>query len=161
MLYLSLADPIICYGITSYGRTYKTYLMQIYKLQLALLKTIVPNTVKTKYHDDKTGLFKHCRVINVFNRFCLSLLTEECEIIPSLEKKTRPNNLRTLDYLPPYLLPRNINTYGNRTINHLLPSILNNLPKNLIQDLTDTIISHGKCKKLLKKYYLSLDEGKE
>jgi hypothetical protein len=160
MLYLSLADSIICYGITSYGRTYKTYLTQIYKLQLTLLKTIVPNTVKINYRDNKKGLFKHCKVINVFNRFCLSLLTEECATLPSLEKKTRPNKLRTLDYLPPYLLPRNNNTYGNRTTHFLLPSILNNLPKNLLQDLTDTrtIISHNKCKKLLKSYYLNLDE---
>lgn len=106
-LYLSLADSIILYGISSYGRTYKTYMEQIHKLQITLLKTIVPNKIRKSHKDDNNDLFQHCKVINTYNRFRLSLLVEECSIISSLRQKSRPNQLRSLDYLPTYLLPCN------------------------------------------------------
>ncbi|KAI5631026.1 reverse transcriptase (RNA-dependent DNA polymerase) domain-containing protein [Phthorimaea operculella] len=37
-MYKALVDSVVSYGLTSYGRTFKTYLAQIYRLQHSLIK---------------------------------------------------------------------------------------------------------------------------
>lgn len=150
ILYLALADSIISYGLTSYGRTYKTYLNKIYKLQVNLLKTIVSNKIRDKYKDNDPGLFCHCKVMSVFNKSNMLIILDKFEKI-SLLKKKRTSQSRVLSYLPMYQLPRSNNAYGMRTAEYILPATLNKIPDYLHAD-TSTI---NKCKQYLKEYYLS------
>ena len=93
LLYLALADSVVNYGLSSYGRTYKTYLMDIHKLQLRLLKTIVPKNIKTKYKDNYEKLFKYCNVMSILEKVKFLMLTESNK--PELlVEKTRPNYMR-------------------------------------------------------------------
>lgn len=151
-LYLSLADSIISYCLSSYGRTFTTNINKIYELQRRILKTIVPPKIKQKYTHNELGLFHYCKTLTVHDKIELCIVDEEYSRIPSLEKKSRPKNLRTLNYLPTYVTPRYNNTYGQRTWEYMLPSILNRIPKITVDSLTNNV---SKRKAVLKAYYFS------
>lgn len=153
MLYNALADSIIGYGLSSYGRTYKTYIENIYKLQLRLLKTIVPNSVKNKYKNDYSNLFKHCRIIDIYNKIKMYVICDEIENSSLLKLRIRNSNLRNLIYLPKYVLPSYNNTYGKRCSIFMLPSLLNELQKDLLDEILD---NPEQCKRQLKTFYLSM-----
>lgn len=156
MLYLSLADSVISYGLSTYGRSYKTYLENIHKLQLSILKTITPKNINKQYKDDYTNLFLHCKVINVFDKIKMAIITEEYNNINTLAKTSRPCHLRALSYLPTFRLPGYTNEYGRRTWEYMLPNVLNNLPSKLQKDICENSINIKTCKKVLKKHYLSI-----
>lgn len=148
-LYLALADSVIDYGLSSYGRTYKTYIEDIYKLQLRILKTIVPKKIKQQFQDDDSGLFKHCQIVNVFDKVRLRVISENCHNILNIRKYERLKSLRCLTYLPTFIIPKSNNIYGTRTWECMLPSYLNDLPIELCSK-----INPKNCQKILKKYFL-------
>lgn len=150
LLYLSLADSIISYGLSSYGRTYKTNIDCIYKLQLSILKTIVPTYMKNKLKDE-SSVFKYCKVMSIFKKFDMSIVLEEYDKIKLLKTRYRHKQLRTLDYQPRYILPNYINVYGKRTWEYMLPNILNNIP----EVHTSVLADKKSCKIALKRYYIT------
>lgn len=152
LLYLALADSIISYGLCSYGRTYRTYLNRIYKLQLSILKNIVPNNIRRMYKDDENGLFEYCKVMSVYEKVNMSIILDKFDKINSLTKINRHGRLRVLDRLPTYQLPKTTNTYGMRTWKYILPDIINRLPKEMQLKLTNS--NAKKCKTILKQFYL-------
>lgn len=155
MLYLALADSVISYGLTSYGRAYKTYLDKIYRLQLGILKNIVPKYVKLKYKDDENGLFKYCKVMSVFDKFRSAIILEKFNNISSLTLNNRPKQLRNLDYLPTYKLPKTVNVYDMRTWEYILPDNLNKIPKTVLSNIVTS--TYKKCKSTLKSLFITSD----
>ncbi|KAG7309730.1 hypothetical protein JYU34_004226 [Plutella xylostella] len=152
LMYLSLAESIISYGISSYGRTYKTYLDNIYRLQIRILKHIVPKSARKNHIKIESDLFNYCKILNVFNLFKMSIICEGCDKMDSLVRRERPKQLRYLSYLSTYNLPRYMNVYGSRTWEYLLPMILNELPTDTLESL---LINRNKCKTIMKQYFLS------
>lgn len=159
-LYLALADSIISYGLSSYGRTYKTYLINIYKLQLKLLKTIVNKRTKMLYENNEIGLFQHCNILPINQKIKIAILKEEYNnCISILKPKTRYKSLRTLSYTKKYNLPKFNNVYGRRTCEYLLPYLLNDLnddttqsylnDKNFILSIKKHFASSGDCEYML------------
>ncbi|CAK1597320.1 unnamed protein product [Parnassius mnemosyne] len=132
LLYLALANSIINYGLSSYGRTFKTYIQEIYKIQLKILKAIVPSYVKQLYRHDDSNLFKYCNTLNVYEETKLAVICEEWEQLSKLKKYSRPVTLRKLNRLPTYKIPTYKNIYGKRTWEYLLPSLLNELPLTIL-----------------------------
>lgn len=65
LLYKSLAESIIQYGLSSYGRTYKTHIDRIFSLQLRILKEVVPTNLKRTFKEDYRKLFAFCKIIPV------------------------------------------------------------------------------------------------
>lgn len=149
-LYNSLAESYIQYGISSYGRTYNTYLNSIYKLQLKILKLIVSNGIREKFRHDDTGLFKHCKVLPVQVRFKYNLLKENYFNSKFHKKIEHPvftraiarGRLRTTQ-------ARNV--YGHRTAQYLVPRFINELPPTLKNE-----INPDNIKLKLKSHFLSI-----
>lgn len=156
LLYLSLADSIMSYGLDSYGRTYKTYIDNIYKIQLKTLKNIIPNKIKIQYKGDNKAIFDYCKILDVYNKTNMLIICEEINHIHNLKRRTRPKHLRSLEYMPTYFIPRYSNDYGRRTTQCLLPQILNEIPNDVIDSIS---IDNHKCKTILKKYYQQRKEN--
>ncbi|KAJ8712232.1 hypothetical protein PYW07_005074 [Mythimna separata] len=130
MLYMALADSVINYGLSSYGKTYHTYLAEIYRLQLRILKVITPKHIKKKFEDSDSDLFKHCCVMSVYNKVEFFTLTEV--IRPELLcETTRPKFLRSIAHKNKYILPKYNNVYGTRVSEYVIPYFMNKLPEEL------------------------------
>lgn len=148
LLYIALADSVINYGISSYGRTYKTYLQKIYDIQIRLLKTIVPLKIKLQYKNNYHKLFKYCRISSVYDKVKLAVILEYKHLLGQLDRYRRPSHLRTLTNEPYFKITKSNNEYGKRLWPTYLPNILNSLPKQVVE----TLEKHpDKIKSTLKK----------
>lgn len=152
MLYNALAESTIQYGITSYGRTFKTYLNKIYSLQKRILKNIVPNKIRHLYHDNDEGLFKYCNILPVHTQVNYSLLkkhyfNEKINKVINHPVCTRAVIGRRLQ------TGRAKNMYGKRTVAYIVPRLINRLPTNLRD-----ILNEKNLKQKLKRHFIeSLD----
>lgn len=149
LLYNALAESIIGYGLTSYGRTFKSFLKCVYNLQIRILKTIVPSSIKAKYSNDEVGLFRYCNVLPIHTKITYSLLKEnffnldvQRHIIHDINTRQKANKKLVTTTAK--------NAYGERTLQYLIPHLINNLQQSLIQSITKTNI---KCK--LKSHFLN------
>lgn len=151
LLYSSLAESIIDYGLSSYGRTYKSHIDKIYLLQLRILKQIVPKKIKTKFQNNYSELFKFCKVIPIHERVHKILLIENYfNDKLKCQKLYESNQLKTRNMLKPKLtLPSYNNLYGKRKLNYMIPQLINNLPNNV----KDTITTKN-IKNKLKQFFL-------
>lgn len=148
-MYKTLVESILSYGLSSYGRTFKTYLDQIYNIQYRLLKLIVPLKIKNKFTSDPYGLFKYCGVIPIHKKVELNLLIEqyfrtEIQVPKSHSITTRSITLKKL------VKPKFNNDYGRRTSHYLIPHLINKLPVEIKNKITAKNI-----KNTLKKYFLN------
>lgn len=149
MLYNALAGSHVQYGLSSYGRSYRSYLDQIHNLQIRILKTIVSNKIKNKCQDDVGGLFKYCRTLPIHIQVQYSLLKEQFfnESLkvpvdhPVCTRAISKNRLRTT---------RANNAYGERTTGYLIPRLINNLPTELAN------VTQKNIKYKLKEYFLGI-----
>lgn len=133
-LYNSLAESYIQYGISSYGRTYKTYLDAIYKLQLKILKLIVPPVIKEKFRKNEPGLFKYCKVLPVQLRFKYSLLKENY-FNPKYQNKIEHPVFTRAIAQGRLRTSKARNVYGRHTTQYLVPRLINQLPPTLKSEL--------------------------
>ncbi|KAL0871061.1 hypothetical protein ABMA27_004866 [Loxostege sticticalis] len=134
MLYNSLAESYIQYGLGSYGRTFITYLNKIYNLQIRILKNIVTDKIRRQFHDDDSMLFKHCNILPVHTQVKYLLLKNTFLMkIYNLKSSTPGAN----------------NMYGERTAGYIVPRLINNLPSELRVNLNTKNI-----KQKLKMYFL-------
>lgn len=150
MMYKSLAESIISYGLSSYGRTYKTHLDLVYKLQIRLLKQIVPYNIN-KYKNNCHELFGFCKILPIYEKIKLSLLTEEYFNEGLKVRKTVNKHdviTRSISSCK-LLLPTYTNLYGMRSLKYIIPNLINELPK-LIKDK----LNESNIKINLKKYFL-------
>lgn len=153
MMYMSLADSLIGYGISSYGRTFTSNIQLMYNIQLRLLKLIVPSRIKIQYEGDDAGLFHYCKVISVYNKIKIATIFEEFCNENRLKRRSRPAQLRKLNYLTRYVLPHYNNYYGKRTGEYTLSNSLNELPTEVLDSL---YINKNKVKQILKQHYLKV-----
>lgn len=146
-MYNALAESIIAYGITSYGRTFKSYTEKISKLQVRLLKLIVPRKIKHQFKDNVIELFKYCKVLPIQIKLNMSLLIEQYNnknIQIPISHKTITRNI-TKNKL---IVPKVRNYYGRRTLKFLIPTLLNEIPKSI-----KTEINSKNYKQKFKKYF--------
>jgi hypothetical protein len=149
-LYKALGETIINYCISSYGRTCKTNLDPIYKLQLRILKTIVPIKIKNKFKDKDNELFYHCRILPIYDQIKVNLLVEnffnkKFYNIKQINKQTRSAANITLN------IPRFNNLYGKQLLEYQIPKLINSLPNTIKKELKETNIKYK-----LKNYFMSL-----
>lgn len=137
----------VSYGLTSYGRTFPTYLKQIYKLQLRLLKLIVPPKILATLKTD-SEIFEYCKVLSVFQKFQLNFITENYFRV-EIQKPIAHSKITRQITNKKLVTPSSTNYYGKRTSNYMIPHFLNKLPTQLKDIITKTNI-----KTLLKKYFL-------
>lgn len=135
MLYNALAESHIQYGLSSYGRTYKTYLDDIYRLQLRIIKTIVSPKIKSQFYENDIGLFDHCKILPVHTQVKFILLKEQFYKTSALNFVEHPVYTRAISRNK-LVAPRAHNTYGERTTGYLVPRYINTLPSNLRNSLT-------------------------
>lgn len=152
LIYLSMADSIIGYGLSSYGKTYKTYLDYIYKLQISILKIIVPKKVKLecKKNNDYNDLFNYCKILSIFDKTKLHTLIEENQNKSKLNKKKRPDRLRNILYQKSFNLPKVNNVYGQRTWMYYLPNVLNELPL----EMQNIFVTTDKFSSKIKNHFI-------
>ncbi|KAL0893268.1 hypothetical protein ABMA27_014866 [Loxostege sticticalis] len=141
MLYNALAESIVGYGLTSYGRTFKSYLNCIYKLQVRILKMIVPSNINQKYINDELGLFKYCKILPINTKIQYSLLKEQffntkIQQNISHEINTRQKTKKKL------IITIARNSYGGRTTSYIIPRLVNNLELSLKQSITPNNIKY-------------------
>lgn len=149
MLYNALAESYIQYGLSSYGRTYKTYLDNIYRLQLKIIKKIVSPKIEHQFHDNDNGLFKHCKILPIHTQVQYSVLKEQFFNDSILNLIEHPVYTRAISKKR-LRAPRANNAYGERTTDYLIPRLINSLPSDLRNDLTPANIKFK-----LKSFYLT------
>ena len=150
MLYNALADSIISYGLSSYGRTDKTYLSHIYRLQVRILKNIVPLKIKVQETTDENFLFKYCQVIPIYNKIKFTILKENYFDLNFQNKISHKVGTRNMTQNKLVSLSAN-NKYGQRTRAYMVPYLINNLDTIIRNKITE-----GSLNQLLQKYYLNL-----
>lgn len=145
-MYVAMAESIISYGITSYGRTFKTYIDKISILQIRLLKLIVPRNIKEQYKENIISIFEFCNILPIQDKVHMSLLIEqfnntEIQIPVTHKTSTRKITQKMLK------VPRVNNYYGRRTLASIIPTLMNSIP------LQTNAINNKNYKRILKKYF--------
>lgn len=148
LLYKSLGESTISYGLSSYGRTFKSHLDLIYNLQLRILKTIVPYKVKIKFKNNYRELFSYCKTLPIHEKIHYTLLNEnffqdDLKIPIKHDKNTRSVRNCKLE------LPRYENTYGKRMLKYMVPALINELPLEVKNKINPNNAKHE-----LHKFYL-------
>lgn len=140
-LYKALGETTIYYGLSSYGRTCKTNLDSIYALQLRIIKAIVPFKTKIKHQDNYHQLFHHCKVIPIHNQVKYSLLIDnffnhKYQNVIHNPKNTRSGLNNKLQ------VPQYRNLYGKQLLQYQIPTLINQLPLNIRQQITTSNIKN-------------------
>ncbi|KAF9818194.1 hypothetical protein SFRURICE_003935 [Spodoptera frugiperda] len=146
-MYIALAESIIAYGITSYGRTFKTYVDRIYKLQVRFLRLMVPCKISVKCKNNVLELFKYCKILPAQLRFEQAFLTEQHnnkDIQKPISHKIITRSI-TKNQL---IIPQFKNFYGRRTSKYLIPKLINKIPLNIKNEINSKNYRHK-----YKKYY--------
>ncbi|KAL0832236.1 hypothetical protein ABMA28_001686 [Loxostege sticticalis] len=148
MLYNSLAESYIQYGLTSYGRTFKSYLQQIYDLQFRILKNIISPNMRVQL-DDENAIFKHCKILPVYDQIKFMILKQYffCDHIKSYIE--HPVRTRAMTQNRLRVITAN-NVYGQRTAAYQVPRLINELPSDVRDKITQQNI-----KTKLKRFFLS------
>ncbi|KAI5646221.1 reverse transcriptase (RNA-dependent DNA polymerase) domain-containing protein [Phthorimaea operculella] len=150
-MYNALAESVISYGLSSYGRTFDTYLNEIYKLQVRILKLIVPHKIKNILCTE-SEIFSFCGVLPIKLKFRLSILKEQFfndKILRpiTVNRSTRYNTNNIILYKP-----RSNNFYGKRISEYIVPDLMNKLPLDVKNKITPQ-----NCAKILKQEITYLD----
>ncbi|KAI5632971.1 reverse transcriptase (RNA-dependent DNA polymerase) domain-containing protein [Phthorimaea operculella] len=74
-VYFALVDSYLQYGLIAYGRTFKTYLDKLKKLQIRFLKILANPKVKKQCRDNYDRLFAICKVIPIHHQFKITFAT--------------------------------------------------------------------------------------
>ncbi|KAL0841570.1 hypothetical protein ABMA28_015229 [Loxostege sticticalis] len=135
MLYNSLVESHIQYGLSSYGRTYSTYTNSIFNLQRRILRLLVSTNIKKQFYDDDNGLFNYCQVLPVETQFQYSILKENFFKEQYIDEIKHHHPVCTRAAARNQLELRTMtgtnNTYGKRTTAYLVPRFINDLPPDL------------------------------
>lgn len=149
LLYMALAESIISYGLSSYGRTYKTHLDQIYYLQLRILKEVIPYNIKKSFSNNEK-FFEFCKILPIHEKTELTLLSEHF-FNENLKHYKNMNSTkittRSMVNLK-LILPNYCNMYGKRSLQYIIPKLINQLPLSVRNTIT-----HKNIKHILKRHY--------
>lgn len=125
-IYHTLVESILSYGLSSYGRTFSSYLEDIKQLQIRFLKLLVDKKVKENCQKNYINLFHVCKVLPVHEKVKLLIALEEYRKLDFKKTLTHSHITRAVSKNK-YDVPRTINYYGQRTKAYLVPKICNEL----------------------------------
>ncbi|XP_045450960.1 uncharacterized protein LOC123659836 [Melitaea cinxia] len=149
LIYNAFITSVLSYGLSNYGRTYRTYLNSIRRLQIRIIKNIVPPKIKMDCANNDNLLFKICKTLPVHDLVNFNLLKEQFFNLDIQELKehkiaTRQVTNKKLN------IPKIKNIYGKRTSAYLIPALVNDLDLELRNNLTPTNIKY-----ILKMHFLN------
>lgn len=124
-VYYALADSLLNYGLSTYGRTFKTYLDQIKELQIRLLKYLVDKRTKNNCNNEYEKLFLLCKILPVHSKvnYCIAIEQYYCNDYKTLVVQNYFSRQKGKLYQP-----KHKNYYGQRIRKYLVPKIFNSIP---------------------------------
>lgn len=138
LVYYSLVESRIRYGILAWGNAAKTHLDKIANIQHRLVKIVNTNNVNFKVLD-VYAVYKMTTLLEYFDdtRF-------QQPICHNRNTRRRAQGLLEI--------PEFFNIYGKRELRYVIPNIMNSIPANLKH-----IVNYKKRKKVLKRYFLNIN----
>ncbi|KAF9803263.1 hypothetical protein SFRURICE_007109 [Spodoptera frugiperda] len=124
IVYFALVESLIGYGLSVYGRTFKSYLDNIKSLQIRFLKYLVPPKFKQKCKQNYEKLYIPCKILPVHDRAKYFLILEQFYSQQNKEKVTNKYNTRRVRENK-LVRPPSKNYYGSRTNKYLIPTLYN------------------------------------
>lgn len=150
-LYYALANSLLSYGLTCYGRTFKTYLDRIKSLQIRFMKLLVDKKTKTRCKkSDYEELFVECRMLPVHEEVGMLLALEQFNKDEFKNYINRPRLTRTISKKMLEVPSCRNNYYGKRSRKYLVPKLYNEIPYDIRECKSFRMF---KCK--LKTYLLN------
>ncbi|KAL1446982.1 hypothetical protein WDU94_015660, partial [Cyamophila willieti] len=146
LIYKTMCEAILRYGIETYGYTTKTNTNMIRTIHKKIIKaTIYPNTSKEK----RKEIMKKYKILNFINLHKYILTTqyyyeEEYRNIKNTPYENRRHN---------YIIPKIKNNYGKTMKKYQIPSLLNELPENLRE-----IQNYNIMKRKILEFYIKTNE---
>jgi hypothetical protein len=129
MVYLSLAESLVRYGISAWGHSCKTNISNIQTVQNALVKLIAPKNVYAQRHNTPF-LYKSLKILPVKGILWFKITWQH--MLDSMYKKKIDHNYFTrFSSNEGLIIPKFQNKYGQRTLDYNIPKIFNMLPKEL------------------------------
>lgn len=130
IIYLSLAESTIRYGITSWGNSCKTNIGYIQSIQNSMTKLLVSKSIYAQRRDIKL-LYQSLNILSVrgilwFKIICQNLTSD------SIYKERVDHAYGTrFSKNEGMSIPKIINKYGQRTFSYLVPTIFNKIPMDI------------------------------
>lgn len=152
ILYHALAEATINYGLGGYGLTFPVHLNKIKVLQIRLLKLLVNKAAKDSISKEYEKLFKICRILPIQKKVKSTIILEQHNNNEHKVKKVYNRPTRKVAQKNKYLVPKVTNYFGQRTRQWLVPTLLNELPR----EISTETVSKNALKNILRKHYLSL-----
>lgn len=143
IIYFSLCQSIITYGISAWGGAKKTLLIKAERAQRAIIKII--NCKPFRYPTKK--LFEEFAVLTVRQLFIKSVLLRQHKIKP-------PPIISKRRIATVYEIPKFRTSFAQTFLNYLGPSLYNKISISLptLREKTNYV-----CQKLITEYLLALD----
>lgn len=143
VLYHSLVETHLTYGILSWGRAMAIHLYKLEIMQKRFLRILL----QAHYRDSSSGLYADSGVMDVkqifFSRICMMQYREQCLLrLPDHRYETRNKSK--------YILPQMKKTVGQHSCQYLMPKAFNSLPSSVRE-----IATFNAFKKTLQRYILA------
>lgn len=143
MIYKTLCESVIRYGLETYGYTTETNLKPIKSAHKKIIKaTLYPHTTKNQ----RMELMRKFQILNFENlhKYIMTISYYYEDIYRQIQDSSY--NTRHIHYIMPNIR----NNYGASTFEHQIPKLLNELPDELKE-----IENEKKMKLKIKEFYLS------
>ena len=139
-IYYGLVESYLSYGIIAWGTASKSLIKPIEKLRQNIIKKIKTTDSNNIYFLSIDNLYK-------------SSLMREYYFKPEYRESARTHNLNTRSArnVIKYKVEKYNNNYGKRMKSHIIPTILNDLPQDIIN-----LQNNSKSLKLIKNHYISI-----
>ncbi|KAG7298799.1 hypothetical protein JYU34_017232 [Plutella xylostella] len=130
MLYNSLVESILSYGLECYGLTFKTDINKIKELQIRFIKVIENKKIKKQLDKDYSKILEKSSLLPI-DKKCLMLLAvnEHCNDEYKIKAINKYNTRKNA--LGHFVVPKVSNFYGKRTKEWIIPKIFNCIPKDI------------------------------
>lgn len=125
IIYRSLVESIMSYGITVWGSASECYLDKLTSTQNRIVRNLDPG-------NNVENIYKTLGILEVKKLFILRLLLNNYFNRSLLSPVAHPYSTRAVDAAQ-FEIPRTNNRYGDRQLVVLLPRILNLLPRSLVE----------------------------
>jgi hypothetical protein len=126
VIYKSLAESLIRYGIGSWGNCTNTNLKRVMLAQKSILRLIVSKNVCTAARNNISLYFKKLNILSAKGLFWQRIVLDQ---FLKNEYKIRPRHAHNTRFKlnEGYIVPQYNNKYGKRTLEYNVPKLLNTL----------------------------------
>ena len=145
MLYQSLGEAVIRYGLTIWGTTNKTLLNKVEKIQNKMVMQLDP-TERNVYK-----IYKNLNILPIPDLLQYILITDNFFSNRYKTIRNAPHDI-VLRNIRKYNVPSFINAHGKRTLEHIIPKLFNKLPQNIESSETISQLKNRLRHWLLEKY---------